>query len=441
MVAKPLICVPSRRRQMYAPLHGKIRKHWTPPCVKKMSFTLTVTVSVAVNPQGSVTVSLKTNVWHIASATCGAVNVGVKVLAPAKVTGTPPTCVHWTVSMVRCSGSGSVAVPRRVTAVPSSTAKSAPASAEGALLNTVIVKLQEDRFPATSVAVHVTVVVPKGNRLPDGGEHTTSGIGSQISVAVAANVTTAPALVMQGTLLLVGQVITGGVVSTTVTVKLHEALFPLASVAVQVTVVVPIRKVLPDAGVQTITGFGSQMSVAVAWNVATAPAGLVHSRVIFAGQVMTGGVVSTTVTVKLHEELLPLASVAVQVTVVVPIRKVLPDAGVQTTTGFGSQISLAEAEKLTAAPAGLVHSTPLMLAGHVMTGGVVSTTVTVNEQLAELPLKSLAVHVTVVVPMRNVLPETGEQVITGFGSQISLAIARNVTAAPAGLAHSTSLMF
>ena len=52
-----------------------------------------------------------------------------------------------------------------------------------------------------------------------------------------------------------GHVITGGVVSrTTVTVNVQVALFPKASVAVQVTVVVPTGNGDPDAGTQTTLG-------------------------------------------------------------------------------------------------------------------------------------------------------------------------------------------
>jgi hypothetical protein len=42
-------------------------------------------------------------------------------------------------------------------------------------------------------------------------------------------------------------------VSLTVTLKLHEAVLPAASVAVQVTVVVPTGKTEPDGGLQTMT--------------------------------------------------------------------------------------------------------------------------------------------------------------------------------------------
>jgi hypothetical protein len=54
----------------------------------------------------------------------------------------------------------------------------------------------------------------------------------------------------------------GEVGSKTVTLKLQLALFPFASVAVQLTVVVPLGKELPDGGLQTtVTGL-EQLSVA-----------------------------------------------------------------------------------------------------------------------------------------------------------------------------------
>ena len=76
------------------------------------------------------------------------------------------------------------------------------------------------------------------------------------------------------------------------TVKLPFAVLPRVSDAEQLTVVVPMGKVLPEGGTQ-ITGRGpSTMSVADAVNVATAPEGPVASRVMFAGRVNVGGVVS-----------------------------------------------------------------------------------------------------------------------------------------------------
>jgi len=61
---------------------------------------------------------------------------------------------------------------------------------------------------------------------------------------------------------------------------------------------------------------------------------------IFPGQIKVGSSVSLTVTVKVHLFVLPLASVAVQVTVVTPLLKLLPLAGRQATVDPG-QLSLA----------------------------------------------------------------------------------------------------
>ena len=59
-----------------------------------------------------------------------------------------------------------------------------------------------------------------------------------------------------------GQFATGAWVSLTVTVKLQEALFPLASVTVQVTVLLPLAKVEPLAGLQ-LTVWPGQLSAPV----------------------------------------------------------------------------------------------------------------------------------------------------------------------------------
>jgi hypothetical protein len=57
-----------------------------------------------------------------------------------------------------------------------------------------------------------------------------------------------------------GQVIVHA--SATVTVKLHDAMLPLVSVAVQLTVVVPTGKVEPEAGLHT-TVVPGQLSLVV----------------------------------------------------------------------------------------------------------------------------------------------------------------------------------
>ncbi len=89
-------------------------------------------------------------------------------------------------------------------------------------------------------------------------------------------------------------------------------------------------------------------------------------------------------TLKLAEPVLPWASVAVQVTVVMAIGNTDPDAGAQDTASVSpSTRSAAEALKVTAAPAALVASA-VMLAGTVTVGGVVSVTVMLNELSADL---------------------------------------------------------
>jgi hypothetical protein len=60
---------------------------------------------------------------------------------------------------------------------------------------------------------------------------------------------------------------------------------------------------------------------------------------MLAGQVIVQGF--CTVTLKVHCLVLPLPSVAVQVTVVIPTGKQNPDGGLHITVGGGAQLSLA----------------------------------------------------------------------------------------------------
>ena len=61
---------------------------------------------------------------------------------------------------------------------------------------------------------------------------------------------------------LAGHTIVGGCVSTTVTVKLHVAVFPEVSIAVAVTVVVPFGNAVPEGGLDATVTPG-QLSLAV----------------------------------------------------------------------------------------------------------------------------------------------------------------------------------
>jgi len=98
-----------------------------------------------------------------------------------------------------------------------------------------------------------------------------------------------------------------------------------------VTGVVPSANVEPDGGTQTAVAPGLLSVTVGAGYVTTAVfSPLAACTVTFCGQVIVGGCVSArTVTVKEQLLALPVLSVAVQDTVVVPTGKAVPDAGVQ----------------------------------------------------------------------------------------------------------------
>jgi len=145
--------------------------------------------------------------------------------------------------------------------------------------------------------------------------------------------------------------------------------------------------------------------------------------VISAGRVKTGAVVSRTVTVEDAEPVLPATSVAVHVTVVVPIGKMVPEGGRQAGVSDPLTRSVAEAEKIPAAPPGPVASRVSGSPESEIAGGVVSTIVILKLVFALLPEKSVAEQETSVVPSGNAEPEAGEQLTIGEGSTKSLAVA------------------
>src|ERR671911_571060 len=135
--------------------------------------------------------------------------------------------------------------------------------------------------------------------------------------------------------------------------------------------------------------------------------------------------------------MLPAASVAEHVTVLVPSAKVLPDATsvvptLQVTGSTPETASLALALNVTAAPLGPVASA-MMSAGTVTTGSVVSWTVMVKLGLPVLPALAVAEHSTVVFASGKVSPELASQVAASAPSTRSSAVASSkVTAAPLG---------
>src|SRR2546422_7259021 len=84
--------------------------------------------------------------------------------------------------------------------------------------------------------------------------------------------------------------------------------------AEHVTEVTPSGNVEPDRGEQDADNGPSTVSVACAVNVARAPPGPVASRVMLAGTVTSGAVVSRTVTVNVAGAAFPWGSVGVPLT-------------------------------------------------------------------------------------------------------------------------------
>ena len=148
----------------------------------------------------------------------------------------------------------------------------------------------------------------------------TTGAGSQLSVAVPEPVLAGAVLSVHSIVVFGGHVIDGGLLSSTVTVCKHVLLFPQASVASQVLVIVYSCGQAPAAvtSLEVTTGAGSQLSVALARPVLAGAVLSVHSMVTLAGhEVITGGVLSSTVMIWRHVLLFPQASVAIQVLLMV----------------------------------------------------------------------------------------------------------------------------
>ena len=145
---------------------------------------------------------------------------------------------------------------------------------------------------------------------------------------------------------------------------------------------------------------------------------------MFAGHVTVGACVSLTVTVNEHDPVFDEASVAVQVTVVVPTANVDPVAGTHTTVAPGQLSAAVGVVKFTTAEHWPAAAAVVMFTGHVTVGACVSLIVTVNEHVpsALFADPSDAVHVTVVVPTGNVAPDAGTHTtVTGPG-QLSVPV-------------------
>jgi hypothetical protein len=146
---------------------------------------------------------------------------------------------------------------------------------------------------------------------------------------------------------LAGQLITGASASWTDTLN-EQLADPALLTAVQVTVVAPNEKTagevmtVPEPVLQVTVGAGLPVTVGENETLVLHCPGVFGST-MSAGQEMVGGVPAVlrlTVTEKLHCAVLPAASVAVQLTGVIPTPKDVPEAGVQAVVTPG-QLSVA----------------------------------------------------------------------------------------------------
>ncbi|OSS37466.1 hypothetical protein C723_3622 [Christiangramia flava JLT2011] len=114
----------------------------------------------------------------------------------------------------------------------------------GASLSVMVTSNEHStKLSSSSVALKVTVVVPTGNTSPEAGPAICSILTSPELSANSgmSNSTAAPQIPGSfGVTIFSGHEIEGSSPSSTVTVKLHSAVFPELSVAVNVTVVSPI---------------------------------------------------------------------------------------------------------------------------------------------------------------------------------------------------------
>ena len=166
---------------------------------------------------------------------------------------------------------------------------------------TVMAWVQVLLLPQASVAVQTREIAAPDAQSPafEIFVKVTDGSGSQLSVAVAVPVSVGSVTPSHSTVASAGQVISGGVVSTTVTVWVQLDALPHSSVAVQTREITSSWGQVPAAelSLSETDGSPSQLSVAVATPVAEEVLSPSHSTVASAGQVISGGVESTTVTV------------------------------------------------------------------------------------------------------------------------------------------------
>ena len=176
-------------------------------------------------------------------------------------------------------------------------------------------------------------------------------------------------------------------------------LFPLASIAVNVTVFCPIREQSNSAkSIYMVSNSHTSYDPLSIWLALIPTLPNTSNEIVMSWQRATGGVISSTVTVAVQDELLPFSSNTVSVTVFKP-------SMVQSNTDGSTAIlsikqlsvelsfmSVAEILTFPEASSGTVISWQLAI------GATLSSTVTIAEQVLTLPFTSVTVKITVLAP-------------------------------------------
>jgi hypothetical protein len=285
---------------------------------------------------------------------------------------------------------------------------------DGAVLSfTVMVALQVDVLPQSSVALQILVFTTGQEPLGVVLTTTTSTVASQASEAVALPHTTTAGHAM---VVLAGQVIDGAVLSFTVIVALQVEVLPQSSVALQIRVFTTGQEPLGVVLTTTTSTVASQASEAVALP-HTTTAG--HAMVVLAGQVIDGAVLSFTVMVALQVEVLPQSSVALHIRVFTTGQEPLGVVLTTTTSTVASQAS----EAVALPQFGVAGQAMVVLAGQVIDGAVLSFTVMVALQVEVLPQSSVALQILVFTTGQEPLGEVLTTTTSTVASQASLAVA------------------
>src|SRR5690606_9388186 len=189
-------------------------------------------------------------------------------------------------------------------------------------------------------------------------------------------------------------------------VKLQAVAFPLSSVAVNSMVLTPTGKSLPLGRPLVWETVTPQLSNAIGIGKFTVALHIPVSvlAVIFAGQAIVGGRLSSTVTTATQVLIFPFTSVTVKVTLFGPISAQVKSVISITEVSIAQLSVLPPSTSVAIIEAFPVASNCTVIFWHKAVGSTSSITSTVKEQVAVFPEESVAVSTTVLIPTGNCLP-------------------------------------